>query len=381
MKSVAIDVSGLAWQYRTGVQNLYWALVDAYCEDEEFCNQANFLFYDRSGIFNKPLFDRLGSHYQSIVPKNYPSLLRRPAQIMAKANIIGGPDLAGAINHVWNWSIYYSKGSYGSITIPDLLPLEYPEWFGKRFQGLTKKSIQYAINDAAYIFCISKYVRQRLIDFESINPARVHVAYPGISPEYFLPVTNFEVKEVLRKYQLQSKGYVISSGFLDPRKNLKRQIEAFGAYNQKNNLGLKYALTGLKNNLSDDLIELIDSPHLRGSIVFLGYVSSQDLKVLVSQSAVLMYCSIAEGFGLPIIEGMALGTPVITSSTSSMKELAENRCFLANPLEVDSIIHAIGQAIEMESDNKSIMLRSNREYASYFTVKNWLNSHLKVWLN
>jgi alpha-1,3-rhamnosyl/mannosyltransferase len=220
-----------------------------------------------------------------------------------------------------------------------------------------------------------------LIDFESIDPVRVHVAYPGITADYFFPVSDFEVKPVLQKHQLQSKKYVISSGFLDPRKNLKRQIEAFGIYNQKNNLGFKYALTGLKNNLSEDLIKLIESPHLRDSIVFLGYVSSQDLKVLVSQSAALMYCSIAEGFGLPIIEGMALGVPVITSSSSSMKELAENRCVLANPLEVDSIIQAIGQTLEMSDDNKSIMLSSNQVYAAQFTVKNWLHSHLLVWLN
>ncbi|MCF8196367.1 MAG: glycosyltransferase family 4 protein [Polynucleobacter sp.] len=381
MRNIAIDVSGLAWQYRTGVQNLYWALVDAYCGNDKFNNIANFLFYDRSGIFNDALFNRLGSRYQSIVPKKYPTLLRRPAQILAKANMISGPKLVGAINHVWNWSIYDPKGSRGSITIPDLLPLDHPEWFGRRFQGLTKQSIYYAINDAEYIFCISKYVKQRLIDFSSIDPARVHVAYPGISSEYFLPAMDLDIKAVLQKHQLQAKKYVISSGFLDPRKNLKRQIEAFGIYNKINNLGFKYALTGLKNNLSEDLIKLIESPHLRGSIMFLGYVSPQDIKILVSQSAAMMYCSIAEGFGLPIIEGMALGVPVITSSSSSMEELAENRCFLANPLEVDSIIQAISRTLEMGAVERSIMIRCNQEYASKFTVTNWLHSHLDTWLS
>lgn len=381
MKSIAIDVSGLAWQYRTGVQNLYWALIDAYCENEEFSNQANFLFYDRSGIFNTKLFDKLGPRYYSIVPSNYPKLLRRPAQILARANMIGGPELSGAINHVWNWSIFDQKGSRGSITIPDLLPLEYPEWFGRRFQWATQKSIHYAINEAQYIFCISEYVKQKLIDFESIEPSRVHVAYPGISPEYFFPVEKLDVENVLQKYQLKTQKYVISSGFLDPRKNLKRQIEAFGIYNTKNNLGFKYALTGLKNNLSEDLIKLVERPDLRRSIVFLGYVPPQDLKVLLSQSAALMYCSIAEGFGLPIIESMALGVPVITSSSSSMGELAENRCFLANPLEVDSIIQAISQTLEMSDNAKAKMLGSNQLFASQFTVKSWLHSHLQVWLH
>jgi glycosyltransferase involved in cell wall biosynthesis len=381
MRNIAIDISGLAWQYRTGVQNLYWAFVDAYCGNDKFTNLANFLFYDRSGVFNDELFNRLGSCYQSIVPKGSPKLLRRPAQILAKTNVIGGPKLTGAVNHVWNWSIYHPRGSHGSITIPDLLPIEHPEWFGSRFQKITKQSIHYANNHASYIFCISKYVRQRLIDFESIDPTRVKVAYPGISPEYFLPAMDSDIKNVLQKHKLQARKYVISSGFLDPRKNLKRQIEAFGIYNQKNNLGFKYALTGLRNNLSEDLIKLIDSPHLRGSIMFLGYVSSQDLRILVSQSAALLYCSIAEGFGLPIIEGMALGVPVVTSSSSSMQELAENRGYLANPLEVDSIIQAISSTIEMGADEKSKMLQCNREYASRFTVTNWLNCHLDTWLS
>ncbi len=380
MKSIAIDVSGLAWKYRTGAQNLYWAFVDAYCENSEFQEKADFMFYDISGTYNTLLALKLKNHYWSNTSKKNPHWVKLFNKIINQTILSTKPNIDGKINHVWNWPIYSNSKTHGSITIPDLLPLDYPEWFSKKMRVLTSKSINYAKNEAEYIFCISNHVRDRLIASEFIDPIRVQVAYPGISSDFFVPLTLSNVQSVLKKYDLNSKSYLIASGFIDPRKNLINQIEAFHEYNQQSKLGLKFALIGKKTNLSGDILKMIDHPDLRNSVVFLGYVPGDDLKILVSESLGLMYCSIEEGFGLPIIEAMALRVPVITSATSSMKELAENRSFLVNPHDSGSIAKAIEQTIEMNNDSKLRILTSNREYASKFTVQNWLQTHLNSWL-
>ena len=374
---IAFDVSGLAWKYRSGVQNLYWAYIDAFSKNPTYLNKCEVIFYDRSGIFNQGISNLIGQHYYSYAPTGWPNKLRRPMQFLIKSGMMPSPKLDGFVNQVWNWDIYNQKGASGSITIPDILPLEYPQWFSSRFQRQTERAINFAAREARFINCISYDVRERVSKYAGIDLNSIKVIYPGIDPAYFDPI-NAELQTlILEKYGLVKEGYLLSSGFLDPRKNLKRQIQAFGMYAQKNNTSLKYVLTGLKTNLSQDVLNLIETPGLRDKVIFLGYISAQDLRILTSASAFMMYSSIAEGFGLPIIEAMALGVPVVTSSTSSMKELANGRAVLANPESVESIACAIEETIGITAHQKQELIRSNYEFSKSFTIDRWLEEHIK----
>ena len=180
-----------------------------------------------------------------------------------------------------------------------------------------------------------------------------------------------------QKYSLTKGGFLLSTGYLDPRKNLLRKIEAFGIHVQRTGSSLKYALSGLKTSLSSDVLDLIEKPHLKDKVLFLGYLSTNDLKVLMGASTSLMYCSIAEGFGLPIIEAMASGAPVITSHTTSMLELAEGRAELVNPEDVDDIARAIDTVAATDRKLIDARCHENVEYARKFTIESWLLGHLK----
>ena len=374
---IAFDVSGLAWRYRSGVQNLYWAYIDAFAKNPEYLESCDITFYDRSGIFNQQIANVIPQHYQSCAPSGWPNQLRRPMQLTVKLGLNPGPNLKGYINQVWNWDIYSTRNSAGSITIPDILPFEYPQWFSSRFQKQADRAIKFAANEAQFINCISDDVRVRLANYAGIDLNKIKVIYPGIDQTYFSAITPQLQHQVLGKFNLSKGSYLISAGFLDPRKNLKRQIQAFGIYAQKSKTSLKYVLTGLKTNLSQDILELIETPALRDKVIFLGYVSAEDLRILTSAAACLMYCSIAEGFGLPIIEAMALGVPVITSNTSSMKELAAGRAVLANPESVESIEQVIEETIEFPETRTQAQIIANIEFARTFTIDRWLEGHIK----
>lgn len=379
MNKLAIDVSGLAWKYRTGVQNLYWAYIQAFVNNPTCAEKWDIAFYDRSGVFNNDIFNRVKECYKSTIPRWLPRRMGLLAHLVLKNVGCQYPDLRGYVNHVYNWNIYHPKGAIGSITIPDILPLEYPEWFSPDFQQQTLDSLKFAENDAQYIFCISEYIRDRLVNSTGIKAERIVVTYPGIDPDYFEPGCNVDASAFLKKNGLIEGGYLISTGFLDPRKNLSRQIEAFSIYLERNvSSGLKYVLTGLRNDLSEDLLNLINQPRLRESVVFLGYLPGDQLRTLISNARCVMYCSLAEGFGLPIIEAMAAGTLVITSNTTSMRELAEGRGRLVCPEDIEDIALAIQEIMELPDAERRSRIDSNREFSKEFTIERWLNSHLSV---
>jgi len=373
---VAFDLSGLAWQYRTGVQNLYWAFVDAWAQQAMFHEGFDVLFYDRSGSFNRRVADVVGSEYASCAPTWWSDRLRRPLQAVIRTTDLLAPKLGKRVNHVWNWNIYNPSDCYGSITIPDVLPLEFPQWFDKRFLRLTERSLRFAADHADYVFVISHDVKKRVAQLTGMSVDRIRVVYPGIDASYFSTVNVDTTATLLRKHGLESGRYLLSSGFLDPRKNLVRQLEAFSIALSRGAKGMKYALTGVRTSLSEDVIKIIESPGLRSSVVFLGYVPKDDLIALTSQSAALMYCSLAEGFGLPIVEAMAVGAPVITSANTSMQELATSRACLVDPYNIEEMALAILDTVNLSVKQRLTQVNANRLFASRFTIENWLGGHL-----
>jgi glycosyltransferase involved in cell wall biosynthesis len=374
---LAIDVTGLAWQYRTGIQNLYWAFIEAASSRKgEGPDDWQIGFYDRSGIFNGEIAKIAGQHYRSPVPKWCPTFTKRIFRFAIKNGVVRTGDLDGCVNHVWNWDIYNPRGAKASITIPDILPLEYPEWFESSFVDRTRTSLEFAARQAQFVFCISEYVKTRVAEITGMQPARIHVAYPAISEAYLYQASSSERKCTLQKYGLEDRAFLLSAGFIDPRKNLKRQLEAFSIYVQRHGTNLTYVMTGLRTAMSEEILDLVQKPHLRDRVVFLGYVSFEDLRILTQAALCVMYCSIAEGFGLPIIEAMASGTAVITSDTTSMAELGKSRARLVDPKNTEEIAGAIREMIELPGPARTTMLEQNRQYARRFTSANWLNAHL-----
>lgn len=194
---------------------------------------------------------------------------------------------------------------------------------------------EYQLKGAFKIIAVSKATKDDLIKRIGIAPDKIAVVYEGYDKMQFRPIRNDILVDSLRQYALKPGEYFLFVGTIQPRKNLERIIKAF-AISQYPNIDL--VIAGSKGWLSDQIYQLPKRLGIEGRVKFLGYVSEKDLPALYSGAIALIFPSLFEGFGLPILEAQACGCPVITSNVSSMPEVVGKGAIYVNPYKVDDIV-------------------------------------------
>lgn len=371
-KRVNIDISGLNYKHQSGVQNTLWGLVNGYLAYENL-NDPYCQFYDTSGKYNFKLSDKVEGKYINSLHNKFLIFQIGISKLydLGFLNVKSSQNAdCHKINHVYNWGIKQIEGFDNSITMYDLLPLEFPEIFSNKMIGLTKKSVLFAENNCTQIQAISKHTKKLVSDNSNLKSNKIDVVYPGIHQDYF---NHLDLNQgILKEYELLKYEYFISIGYLDPRKNLINQIRAFILFKKKSNNKIKYALTGFYGQYSGEVLELLKDPYIKNHVIFLGFVEISKLKSLLHFSAGLLYASHSEGFGLPIIEAYAMKTNVITSNTTSMVEIGLNRAILVDPNDIESITEGINTAYNTRDEN---LIETNFNFASKFTELNWFKGH------
>jgi glycosyltransferase involved in cell wall biosynthesis len=167
--------------------------------------------------------------------------------------------------------------------------------------------------------------------------------------------------------------YLLYLGTLQPRKNLIRLVEAF-ALLQPLSVDLRLVLAGKRGWHCDDLTARVRSLGLSGRVVFPGYVDDDDKAALISGATALVYPSLYEGFGLPVLEAMACGTPVLTSNVSSLPEVAGDAALLVNPLDVDDISAGMSRLITDADLRRSLVIEGYAQVRKF----SWANAAHQV---
>ncbi len=229
------------------------------------------------------------------------------------------------------------------VTVHDLIPLRFPQKFS-RLTAYFRYYIPQVLRQAEHIICDSQATAEDVAKFYRI-PAKKMTAIP-----LACDTINF------RYLDLPDKNYFLYTGRHDAYKNLERLIGAFASLPDRTNYELW--LAGPPNAYTPQLIAQVAELGLQSSIKFLGYVPYNQLPILMNQAIALVFPTLWEGFGLPILEAMACGTPVITSNLSSMPEVAGDAALLVNPYNVGEIAAAM-QTLATDSQ-----LRSNLKTAS-----------------
>jgi len=218
------------------------------------------------------------------------------------------------------------------VTIYDLTVITHPECHKKLNIQHCKKGILDAVKYADAIIAISEHTKKDLVNIAGAPEELVTVTPLAADPD-LMPVIDKETREkVRRKYKLP-ENYILFLGSLEPRKNIAALIKAYAglpeSYKKKHHL----VIAGARGWLNSPVHDTIKKLGLMDKTNFPGYVDRLDLSALYSMADCFVYPSLYEGFGLPVLEAMACGAPVITSNTSSMPEVAGSAALLINPLD------------------------------------------------
>jgi glycosyltransferase involved in cell wall biosynthesis len=246
------------------------------------------------------------------------------------------------------------------LTVHDLIPILYPQ-FCVPSQVQFANEILHSIGPEDWVVCVSEATKNDLCNHAPIDPARVFVTLLAAAPELFYPCADPEkIARVRIKYDIPDGPYILSLNTLEPRKNVGHVVQCFARLVQEENIqDLRLVLVGAKGWLYDGILETISVyDSLADRIIVTGYVADEDLAALYSAALAFIFPSFCEGFGLPPLEAMQCGTPVITSNTSSLPEVVGDAGVMLDPEDADGLCHSILQIYRSASLREAMSRRS-----------------------
>jgi glycosyltransferase involved in cell wall biosynthesis len=186
-----------------------------------------------------------------------------------------------------------------------------------------------------------------LIERYGTEPDKITVVYPGYDEATFQPVRDEEVIEAVKARYGIAGDYILFVGTLQPRKNLIRLVKAF-ADCRSPIADCRLVIAGKKGWLYQEIFRRVEELGLEKKVVFTGYVPEGDLPALLSGAHLFVFPSLYEGFGLPVLEAMACGTPVVCSNASSLPEVAGDAALMVDPLDVEGLATAMERVLSDE---------------------------------
>jgi glycosyltransferase involved in cell wall biosynthesis len=239
------------------------------------------------------------------------------------------------------------------VTIHDLSPLRYPEAHPPQRVREFNERLPRAIAKAAHIIVDAESVRAEVMQTFGVSADRIHAIHLGVAP-HFHPRNAEETFAVRQHYQLEHGRYVLAVGTLEPRKNLIQAIDAYAGLPEAIRRTTPLVIAGMRGWLVSELETRLRQLEARGEVRWLGFVSNEALPSLYSGATMLVYPSLYEGFGLPVLEAMASGIPVVTSNRSSLPEVAGGVGVLVDPEDTEGLRSAMGRLIENKQEARRL---------------------------
>jgi glycosyltransferase involved in cell wall biosynthesis len=238
------------------------------------------------------------------------------------------------------------------VTVHDLSFVHYPETFPANLVAYLNRVVPWSVNRASHILADSHSTSRDLQTLWGIKSNRITVLYSGVN-ERFKPVTDKKALESVRARYGLGKPYVLAVGTVQPRKNYELLVRAFRPIAERHPHSL--VIVGGKGWLEEGLLAEIERQGLRERVQMAGFVDDADLPAVYSAADILAFPSLYEGFGLPLLEAMACGTPVISSDASSLPEVASNgSAILLSPNDEAAWTAAMVRLLEDENARQQL---------------------------
>jgi glycosyltransferase involved in cell wall biosynthesis len=257
------------------------------------------------------------------------------------------------------------------VTVHDLGYHYYPQAHTLFQNVYLRWSTHYNARTATCVLADSEATRRDLLQYYHIDGDKIAVVYPG-RDESLVPVADpVRLAAIRARYGIPGP-YLLYVGTLHPRKNLGRLIAAFAANFHSPAASLRslfsdlhLVLAGQKGWLYDDIFAQVRRLRLEDRVLLTGYVPDEDLPALLSGALAFVFPSLYEGFGLPVLEAMACGTPVICSRVSSLPEVAGDAALLVDPHDIDDLAQALAQMVAGDELRRELVARGSRQVARF----------------
>jgi glycosyltransferase involved in cell wall biosynthesis len=231
-----------------------------------------------------------------------------------------------------------------------------------------------SVRRAAGVFAVSENTKRDIVRYTRCDPARITVTYEAADPSYRRIDDPDRRAEIQQRYHLPAY-FVLYTGSLSPRKNIVRLLQAFARVQDK--IPHQLVLTGSKSWNDRRVHEMINELNLRDRLVRLGYVEEQDMPALYSLASVYVYPSLYEGFGLPVLEAMQCGCPVVASNATSIPEVAGEAALLFDPHDVDAMAGALCRALT-DARTREELVAAGLRRAALFSWRRCAETMLNV---
>jgi glycosyltransferase involved in cell wall biosynthesis len=323
----------------------------------------------------KKIFE--GLHYKGFVFNE-----RYQKWLFAILSHLGGGNLISKryLNH---WDLFWTSGTFLLPircrivgTIYDLTTILFPQFHKRNVVEHHERIFNYFKKNASLIIAISENTKSDIVKYLHIPEDKIRTIYCGVGDEF----RRIEDVQYL-KSRLKGIGidypYILYLGTLEPRKNLERLIEAFIQLKKGKRINEKLVVSGLKGWGYQSIFDRVASSSIEKEVIFAGFVPNEFLPFLYNGASAFVYPSLYEGFGLPVLEAMACGVPVVTSNVSSLPEVAGDAAVLINPYSVDELADRIWRILSYE-DLRNSCITKGIERAKSFTWERCAMETLKA---
>lgn len=226
------------------------------------------------------------------------------------------------------------------------------------------------------VVTVSEFERKRIKDFMGLGDNLISI-YNGVG-EHFTKITDKEIlKDAKERYKLPDR-FLFFLGNTDPKKNTPNVIKAFMLFNSVSEIKYKLVMLDYKEDALMQVLRDIGWPDARNEIHLTGYVPNRELPAIINQASLFLYPSLRESFGIPILEGMRCGVPVITSNTSSMPEVAGDAAELVDPANPSQIVNAISKILT-NTQHRDELISKGYDRASKFSWMEMAHNYLKLY--
>ena len=256
------------------------------------------------------------------------------------------------------------KGRRATI-VHDMTYKAFPETVNQKTRLMLEANMKKAVSRADVIFTVSKFSKEEIVKYLDVDPRKIVVFYNGVDLQTYRTDLDPEaVAEAKRRAGLP-EDYLLYLGTLEPRKNIERLIGAYAQVKAVRPDLPKLVLAGRKGWMYDTIFARVEALGLAEDVIFTGYVEKEDVPLLMAGAQVFLFPSLYEGFGMPPLEAMACGTPVLTSSVSSLPEVVGDCAVTVDPFSEEAIAEGLLRLTDDEALRRDLSVRGAKRAARF----------------